>query len=79
LLGPRDGARTEFRDEFTQRFRTSGVRYDYRATGVYQMTADCGRYGSRPYKPYFHSCFCFHLIIDIATCAFSSIVANASL
>ena len=52
---PREGARTEFRDEFTQRFRTSGVGYDYRATGVYQMAADCGRYVSRTDKSYFHS------------------------
>jgi hypothetical protein len=43
LFAPRDGARTEIRDEFTQRFRTSGVGYDDRAAGVYQMAADCGR------------------------------------
>jgi hypothetical protein len=54
LLGPRDGVRTEFRDEFTQRFRTSGVGYDDRAAGVYQMAADGGRYVSRTYKSYFH-------------------------
>ena len=47
--------RTEFRDEFTQRFRTSGVGYDYRVAGVHQMAADCGRYVSRTYKSYFHS------------------------
>ena len=55
LPGSGDGAGTEFRDKFTQRLRTSGVRYDYRAAGVYQMAADCGRYVSRPDKPYFHS------------------------
>jgi hypothetical protein len=54
LLGPREGARTKFRDEFAQRFRTSGVGYDDRATGIYQMAADCGRYISRPDKSYFH-------------------------
>jgi hypothetical protein len=40
LFGPRAGARTQFSDEFAQRFRASGVGCDYGMTCIYQMAAD---------------------------------------
>jgi hypothetical protein len=55
LLGPRDGARTEISDKISQRLRTSGIRYNYGVTSVYQVTAECACYVPGAQKTYFHN------------------------
>src|SRR5580658_7346203 len=55
FLGPRDGAGTKISDKISQCLRTSGIRYNYGVTRVYQVTAKRACYVPGSQKTYFHN------------------------